>query len=148
MARYNTVSTTSSVSAAGTITTPTSGLFTKLTGTAPYAVTIPDPTLYPGVAQTFYNATSGVVTLTSPSGVFTPTVSASTALSAGNSIVIISDGTNYISIIGSNNSMTTTTIVTTYGTITNTATANTDVANKFYVDSKTRVTALGLYYGS
>ena len=65
MARYNTVTPTLTTTTNTTITTPSAGLFTKFTGTAPYTVTLPNPVLYVGESQTFYNATSGTVTVLS-----------------------------------------------------------------------------------
>ena len=65
MARFNTQSITTSVTAAGTIASPQS--FTEFTGTAPYTVTLPSPVLCPGSSQTFYNATAGTVTISTPS---------------------------------------------------------------------------------
>lgn len=99
MARYNTVTSTGTVSSGGAITTPNSGLLTTFTGTAPYTVTTPNPVLYTGVIQNFYNSTSGNITLTSPSGVFNGvggSGSTSQVMPAGSTITIISDGTNYI----------------------------------------------------
>ena len=65
MARFNTQSITTSVTAAATIASPQS--FTEFTGTAPYTVTLPSPVLCPGSSQTFYNATAGTVTISTPS---------------------------------------------------------------------------------
>lgn len=98
MARYNTVKPTGTVTGATTITAPGSGVVTSLTGSAPYTVTLPSPVLYLGETQTFHNATSGVVTLSTPSGNFVgPTASGATlALPAGSVAVLASNGTNYI----------------------------------------------------
>jgi hypothetical protein len=100
MARYNTVITAGSVSTASTLQTPFQGTFTSLTGTAPYTVDIPAPALYTGVSQTFYNATSGTITLRaggsanfiggSASGANTQT------LSTGGILGIVSDGTAWV----------------------------------------------------
>lgn len=100
MARYNTVFTAGSVGAASTLQTPFQGTFTSLSGTAPYIVDIPAPALYQGVAQTFYNATSGTVTLRSggsanfiggaASGTNTQTINTTTVIS------IVSDGTSWV----------------------------------------------------
>jgi len=69
MARYNSVNSTSLVGAGSTISTPASGLLTTIPSAG--NVTIPNPVLYTGSIQTFYNSSpSGVVTLTTPSGVF------------------------------------------------------------------------------
>ena len=73
MARFNTALTSASITCTATIGSPNAGSFTNLTGTAPYTVTVPNPQLHPGVNQVFYNATSGTVTLTTPSGNFNGT---------------------------------------------------------------------------
>jgi len=99
MARYNTVAPVGSVAAAGTLATPSEGLLTTFTGTAPYTVTIASPVLYSGQTQTFYNSTSGVITLSTPSGSFVGPGSSGTAtitMNAGTVLQIISNGTNYI----------------------------------------------------
>ena len=101
MARYNSVIATASLAASSTdtLTTPIAGQFTKFTGTT-YGVTIGDPALYSGQSQTFYNAASGVVTLTSGgSGGFRgPGSSGGTtqALPASSTLTLYSDGTNWI----------------------------------------------------
>jgi hypothetical protein len=97
MARYNSVNTTSSVAGGNTITTPASGLLTTLTGSG--TVTVPNPVLYTGQTQSFYNSTGGAITLSTPSGVFTgPGLGGGNTLSlpAGSIITLVSDGTNYI----------------------------------------------------
>jgi len=99
MARYNSTQTSSSISTTATIATPNSGAFTELTGTAPYTVTVPPPASFPGQLQQFFNSTSGVITLASPTGVFNGSGSSGTSsqtLPAGATIEIVSDGTNYI----------------------------------------------------
>ena len=57
MARYNTVLSATTTTTTAAVDTPSAGIFTKFTGTAPYTVTIGDPTMYSGGSQTFYNAT-------------------------------------------------------------------------------------------
>ena len=97
MARYNTISSTNSVTGGSTITTPASGLLTTLTGSG--TVTIPNPVYYTGQNQSFYNSTASAITLSTPSGIFNgPGTGASNTLSlaAGAIITIVSDGTNYI----------------------------------------------------
>ena len=100
MARYNTVAPVGSQTAAGTLATPNSGLLTTFTGTAPYTVTIANPVLYAGATQTFFNKTSGTVTISTPSGVFSGpafTSNASTFPIPTITVVqILSDGTNYV----------------------------------------------------
>lgn len=99
MARYNTVTPTLATTTNATITTPAAGLFTKFTGTAPYTVTLPNPVLYVGQTQTFYNATSGTVTVSTPSGVISGPGgggAATFAVPTATMLQITSDGTNYI----------------------------------------------------
>jgi hypothetical protein len=101
MARYNSVIATASLAASSvdTLTTPIAGQFTKFTGTT-YGVTIGDPALFSGQSQTFYNAASGVITLTSGgSGGFRgPGSSGGTtqALPTSSTLTLYSDGTNWI----------------------------------------------------
>jgi hypothetical protein len=112
MARFNTALTSSVISGTATIGTPYSGAFTEFTGTAPYTVTLPSPTLFPGVNQTFYNATSGQVTLSVSGATFSGTGgtgSATFVLNAGNVVSIFSDGTNYIVISEDGSPLTATT---------------------------------------
>ena len=68
MARYNSLPTSTTTSGAASVPTPAAGLVTTFTGTAPFQVTLPDPANNPGVAQTFYNNSTGIVTLTTNSG--------------------------------------------------------------------------------
>ena len=125
MARYNTVAQTTTATTTSTISVPSQGLFTQFTGTAPYTVTIPDPTVYYGQTQTFYNATSGIITISSPSGVFKGASSSglSTQTVAANATIsLASDGTNYV--ITSENGGP---LVATTGTFNSTLTANSAV---------------------
>ena len=112
MARFNTALTSASITGTATIGSPNAGSFTNLTGTAPYTVTVPNPQLHPGVNQVFYNATSGTVTLTTPSGNFNGTGgngTASISVFAGNVVSITSDGTHYIVISEDGSALTATT---------------------------------------
>jgi len=97
MARYNTISTTSSVAGGSTISTPNSGLLTTLTGSG--TVTIPNPVLYTGQTQSFYNSTGSAITLSAtPAYINGPGIAATSttvSLPAGSIITLISDGTNY-----------------------------------------------------
>ena len=120
MARFNTQSITTSVTAAATIASPQS--FTEFTGTAPYTVTLPSPVLCPGSSQTFYNATAGTVTISTPSGLFGGLGSsgASTQVIPTNTVVsITSDGTNYV-VLSEDGSA----LVATTGSFTSNVTAN------------------------
>lgn len=98
MARYNTSFPNTSTTTTATLATPGAGLFTKFTGTS-YTVTIPDPILYQGMTQTFYNAASGTITLSTPSGVFVGPGSSGAVtqpVPTGTTISLASDGTNYV----------------------------------------------------
>lgn len=98
MARYNSAS-VATLSSATVITTPSQGLVTELIGSPPYAVTIPDPTIWYGQTQTFYNNSGGVVTLNTPNGTFTgPGSSGTTGLAMPNQgvVVLASDTTKYV----------------------------------------------------
>lgn len=138
MARYNTVAPVGSVAAAGTVTTPNEGLLTTFTGTAPYTVTIASPVLYAGSTQTFYNNTSGIITLSTPSGAFVGPGAAGTAtitMNAGTVLQVISNGTNYITAQDDGSTLTATT-----GDFSGAVgvDGNFDVAtNKFTVDATT-----------
>jgi len=97
MARYNSVNPTGSIAGGNSIATPASGLLTTLTGTG--TVTLPNPILYTGSTQTFYNAAGVALTLSTPSGVFAgpgASNSSTQALANGAIITLISDGTNYL----------------------------------------------------
>lgn len=100
MARYNTVvSSTSTSAASATIASPSSGAFTEFTSST-NAVTIGDPALFAGSAQTFFNNTAGTVTLTSGgSGQFIgPGGSSSSTFSmaTGTVLTVISDGAYWV----------------------------------------------------
>ena len=99
MGRYNTVASTGVITTTGTLASPTQGVLTTLTGTAPYTVTLTDPTLCTGQAQGFFNSTGGIVTLSTPSGLIKgpgPLSASAYALIANALIQLTSDGTNYI----------------------------------------------------
>ena len=112
MARFNTQPITGSVTSGGTLAALTQNGFIQLTGTAPYTVTLPSPVLYPGFNQTFYNATAGTVTLTTPANVFTGAGGSGTAtvtVPATSTINLVSDGVNYIVVGEDGTSLTATT---------------------------------------
>ena len=58
MARFNSSLISNTITGTASVGSPYNGAFSELTGTAPYTVTLANPTLFPGVNQTFYNATS------------------------------------------------------------------------------------------
>jgi hypothetical protein len=112
MARYNTSFPVTTTSGSITYTTPDQGLFTTLTGTAPYTVTLPTPALFAGAHQTFYNSTSGTVTLNTPAGVIrnpAVTASANWSLVAGAAVSLASNGTDYIAYVNTGGPLTATT---------------------------------------
>jgi hypothetical protein len=113
MARYNTVSSTSTVGSATTINSPSQGLYTQFTGTAPYTAQLPSPVTYSGSQMAFYNNTSpaGIVTLSTVTnggyiqGPGQPNATTTTySLVAGATLIIFSDGVNFqlISLNGAN----------------------------------------------
>ena len=98
MARYNTVTQTTTVSAASTVI-PTGGQLTTLTGSAPYTVTLASPILFAGQDQIFFNNTGGTVTLSTPAGqIRGPGFTAATSQTIPNqaTYTITSDGTDYV----------------------------------------------------
>ena len=99
MARYNTAQQTLSVTAATTFTYAFTGGLITLGGTAGYTVTLVSPVLFPGTTQTFYNATGGNVTLSTPAGniVGNGFTAATTQIIPNTSVfTIAADGTNYV----------------------------------------------------
>ena len=99
MARYNTVTPTGSITTGSTIIAPQSGTLITLTGTAPYTVTLANPTLYTGQTQSFWNNSGGNITLSSPSGNIKGngfTTATSQTLVNQAFISITSDGTDYV----------------------------------------------------
>lgn len=110
MARYNTVISSGSISAQATIGSPSQGLYTEFTGTAPYNVDLASPVTYQGASQNFYNSTSNVVTLRTVinggyiQGPGQTGTSTTLAMPAGSTLTLFSDGSNYqaISVNGGN----------------------------------------------
>ena len=119
MARYNTVVTQTTASAATSQTSPAQGLFTELTGTS-YTVNIADPSLFAGSSQSFWNNGSGTMTLSTPTGVFYGPSSSGVStqpLLSGSTAILYSDGTNWIN-ISSNGGPVTTSTLTANSTVT------------------------------
>jgi len=140
MARYNTVSVSSSISGATTISSPAQGLFTEFTGTAPYTVVLPNPTLFYGETQRFYNATAGVITLSTPSGVVGGGYGSGLSTHTLNTLSVIelaSDGTNYI-VIGQTGSK----LIATNVTITGVISASTGTNNQTFATTSTGVISI------
>lgn len=99
MARYNTVYQTTSTSGSQTISAPVQGLTTTITGSSGVTLTVPNPVQYVGYTQTYFNATSGNITLSTPSGIFTGPASSGTTsqtVPANTTMTITADGTNYV----------------------------------------------------
>ncbi len=126
MARYNTITPTTSTTGAASISAPAQGLVTTFTGSAPYTVTLASPVLYIGVQQSFYNATSGTVTISTPSGQIKGpgfTAATSQAVPTTSTYTVVSDGTDYIIINNEGGPQ-----YSTSGTFTGTLTAQSTVA--------------------
>ena len=99
MARYNTITPAGTTASTTTYSSPTSGLFTTLTGSPGYTVTLSTPGSNIGINQQFYNNTGGSVTIATPSGnIIGPAFTSATTQIIPNQAVLgfISDGTNYI----------------------------------------------------
>ena len=140
MARYNTVSVSRIITSATTITTPAQGLFTEFAGTAPYTVILPDPRLYYGSTQRFYNSTSGVITISTPSGVFKGLESSTAAtqtIPALGTVELASDGTNYVVFAETGGPL-----VASTTSITGAITANTTTNNQTFSTSSTGTISL------
>lgn len=99
MARYNTVTTAAASSGGTTFASPAQGLLTTLTGTAPYTVNLASPVLYTGTVQSFFNNTTGTVTIATPSGnIRGPgfTTGSSQTIPQYATYTFTSDGTDYV----------------------------------------------------
>lgn len=99
MARYNTVTPVASTTTSATLSSPMQGMLTTFTGTAPYTVTLASPVLYSGQSQTYWNNTSGAITLSTPDGVIRGpgfTAASSQTIPIHSTFTLTSDGTDYI----------------------------------------------------
>ena len=99
MARYNTAPQTLVVTGAQTFTYAFTGGLISLTGTSGYTVTMVSPVFFPGSRQTFYNATDGMVTLSTTAGQITGngvTLGTSVDIPTNSTYQLTSDGTNYV----------------------------------------------------
>lgn len=99
MPRYNTSYPTSTQNGAVSLSAPSIGAFTTLTGTAPYTISLPDPALFAGSHQSFWNSTAGVVTIVTPSGTIRSaytTDASSFAMQSDTMISLASNGTDYL----------------------------------------------------
>lgn len=99
MPRYNSISTSLTATGTTTFSTPEAGVFTTLTGSSGYTVTLADPTRFTGEAQSFYNATGGNVTLATVTGTIVgPGASNASTITVPNNSVytLTSNGSNYV----------------------------------------------------
>lgn len=99
MARYNTAPQTLNITGATVLTYAFTGGIISLTGTAGYIVTLASPVFFPGSRQTFYNATSGNITLTASAGNFKGngvTLGTSITIPTNSTYIITSDGADYV----------------------------------------------------
>jgi hypothetical protein len=99
MARYNTAPQTLSITGATVLTYAFTGGIISLTGTTGYTVTLVSPVFFPGSRQTFYNATTGNITLTAAAGNFKGngvTLGASVTIPTNSTYIITSDGADYV----------------------------------------------------
>lgn len=99
MARFNSVAQTITATGAVSFGSPAGGVFTTLTGTAPYSVTLASPVLFTGQSQTFHNITGGTVNLATPVGnIIGPSTSEGTtfAIPNGAIVTVTSNGTHYV----------------------------------------------------
>lgn len=113
MARYNTATALQTISGASTINSTVEGSYFKFTGTAPYTVNLPTPPYSIGVSFTFYNATSGTITLSTSSGSFVGSagsLAGTQTILTQSSIQIVSDGSNYVVLGGGGGPVTASTI--------------------------------------
>lgn len=99
MARFNTITPAGTVTGAASFSTPTDGTVTTLTGSPGYTVTLANPGSCTGISQSFYNSTSGNVTLTTPNGNIVGPNTAGTAsvtIPTQSFYTLFSNGTNYL----------------------------------------------------
>lgn len=98
MGRIGSLITSTTITAATTLTTSNFGSFIELAGTS-YTVTLPTPVNNGGYSIEFWNSGSGVMTLSTPSGQFKGigfTAATTYSMSSGSYVIVISDGTNYM----------------------------------------------------
>jgi hypothetical protein len=131
MARYNTQLPVTLISSTTTLGTPLQGsALVEFTGTT-YTVTLYSPAGFPGAVQTFYNAASGSITLSTPSGSFVipnGTTASTYVMNANSTITITSDGTNFIVETGQNGPLTATTLSSSSTTTLSPANANVTIS--------------------
>jgi hypothetical protein len=99
MARYNTEQQTLSITGELILTYAFTGGIITLGGAAGYTVTLVSPVVFPGSVQTFYNGTSGNVTLATPIGNIIGngfSTATSQVIPSGVVFTVVADGTNYV----------------------------------------------------
>ena len=99
MARYNTAPQTLVVDEETTFTYAFTGGIISLIGTTGYEVTMVSPVFFPGSRQTFYNATDGMITISTAAGQITGngvTLGTSVDIPTNSTYTITSDGANYV----------------------------------------------------
>ena len=99
MARYNTAPQTLVVSEETEFTYAFTGGIISLTGTTGYEVTMVSPVFFPGSRQTFYNATDGMITISTAAGQITGngvTLGTSVDIPTNSTYQLTSDGANYV----------------------------------------------------
>ena len=99
MARYNTAPQTLVVDGEQTFTYAFTGGIISLTGTTGYEVTLVSPVFFPGSRQTYYNATDGMITLSTAAGQITGngvTIGTSVMIPTNSTYQLTSDGANYV----------------------------------------------------
>ena len=143
MARYNSEISSSQVSTTAVFNSPQDSLFTTLTGTAGYTVTLPNPVLFPGETQTFYNSTAGDIILATPTGqIVGPGLVAASSVSIPASAVftLTSNGTNYVSKSGSGGPISGTTITASTNVTSNTVQGSTAASGTLTLKSTSDAT--------
>ena len=99
MARYNTAPQTLVINGATALTYAFTGGIISLTGTSDYTVTLVSPVFFPGSRQTFYNSTSGMVTLSTAAGQFRGNgvdLGTTIDIPTNSTYVLTSDGADYV----------------------------------------------------
>lgn len=99
MARYNTSPQTLSITGETELQYAFTGGIISMTGTPGYTVTMVNPVFFPGSRQTFYNATSGFLTLEAASGNITGNGVAfgtTVQIPTNSTYTMTSDGANYV----------------------------------------------------
>lgn len=99
MARYNTAPQTLEVTGETEFTYAFTGGIISLTGTPGYTVTMVSPVFFPGSRQTFYNATSDMITIATAAGQITGngvTLGTEIMIPKNSTYQLTSDGANYV----------------------------------------------------